>query len=110
MPRAFNSLFPRNKFAKRHYEAIATAIQEARRRVEAGDNNHDPIANVVDELLVGCSGVITACSSVIGSGVLASLVRMSGRGRNETHNIRAKQKSAPIADFFLTKLVLESRS
>ena len=24
------------KFAKRHYEAIATAIQEARRRVEAG--------------------------------------------------------------------------
>ena len=37
------------KFAKRHYEAIATAIQEARRRVEAGENNHDPIANVVDE-------------------------------------------------------------
>jgi hypothetical protein len=24
----------RNKFAKRHYEAIATAIQEARRKVE----------------------------------------------------------------------------
>ena len=35
------------KFAKRHYEAIATAIQEA---LEAGENNHDPIANVVDEL------------------------------------------------------------
>jgi len=27
---------------------------------------------------------------------------------NETHNIRALKKSAPIADFFLTKLVLES--
>ena len=50
MAQATNSLSPRNKFAKRHYEAIATAIQEARRRVEDGDNNHDPIANVVDEL------------------------------------------------------------
>ena len=40
----------RNRFAKRHYEAIATAIQEARRRASDGDNNHDPIANVVDEL------------------------------------------------------------
>ena len=26
-------------FQKRHYEAIATAIQEARRRAEDGDNN-----------------------------------------------------------------------
>ena len=26
----------RNRFAKRHYEAIATAIQEARRRIEYG--------------------------------------------------------------------------
>jgi hypothetical protein len=40
----------RNRFAKRHYEAIATAIQEARRRASDGDNNHDPITNVVDEL------------------------------------------------------------
>ena len=37
----------RNRFAKRHYEAIATAIQEARRRAN-GSNN--PIAVVVDEL------------------------------------------------------------
>lgn len=48
MAKANRSLSPR--FAKRHYEAIATAIQEARRRVEDGDNSHDPIANVVDEL------------------------------------------------------------
>jgi hypothetical protein len=41
----------RNRFAKRHYEAIATAIQEARRRASDGDNNHDySITNVVDEL------------------------------------------------------------
>jgi hypothetical protein len=31
MPRAINSLFPRTKFAKRHYEAIALAMQDARR-------------------------------------------------------------------------------
>jgi hypothetical protein len=37
----------RNKFAKRHYEAIATALQEARRRV---NGSNDPIAVVVDEL------------------------------------------------------------
>jgi hypothetical protein len=29
MPRAFNSLSPRTKFAKRHYEAIAQAMQHA---------------------------------------------------------------------------------
>jgi hypothetical protein len=45
-----NHSLSRNRFAKRHYEAIATAIQEARRRVADGENNHDPIANVVDEL------------------------------------------------------------
>jgi hypothetical protein len=37
----------RNKFAKRHYEAIATAIQEARRSV---NDSNDPIAVVVEEL------------------------------------------------------------
>jgi hypothetical protein len=37
----------RNRFAKRHYEAIATAIQEARRRA---NGSNDPIAVVVDEL------------------------------------------------------------
>ena len=34
-------------FAKRHYEAIATAIQEARRKA---NGSNDPIAVVVDEL------------------------------------------------------------
>jgi hypothetical protein len=47
MAKAFNSLSSRNKFAKRHYEAIATAIQEASRRV---NGSNDPIAVVVDEL------------------------------------------------------------
>jgi hypothetical protein len=37
----------RNKFAKRHYEAIAKAMQEARRRA---NGSNDPIAVVVDEL------------------------------------------------------------
>jgi len=30
MPRATHTLLPRNRFAKRHYEAIALAIQDAR--------------------------------------------------------------------------------
>jgi hypothetical protein len=46
MPRAINSL-SRNKFCKRHYEAIALAMQDARRRV---NGSNDPIAVVVDEL------------------------------------------------------------
>jgi hypothetical protein len=53
MAQATNSLSPRNKFAKRHYEAIATAIQEARRRAN-GSNN--PIAVVIDELADVFSG------------------------------------------------------
>jgi hypothetical protein len=35
MPRAFNSLSPRTKFAKRHYEAIALAMQDARFRLRS---------------------------------------------------------------------------
>jgi hypothetical protein len=34
MPRAINSLSSRNKFAKRHYEAIALAMQEVGRSIE----------------------------------------------------------------------------
>jgi hypothetical protein len=49
MAQANGSLSFRNKFAKRHYEAIATAIQEARRRIEHEGYN-DGIAVVVDEL------------------------------------------------------------
>ena len=47
MRKAFNSLSSRNKFAKRHYEAIAQAMQDARRRA---NGSNDPIAVVVDEL------------------------------------------------------------
>jgi hypothetical protein len=44
MPRAFNSLSSRNKFAKRHYEAIATAMQHACPVVLLGrSSNADPI-------------------------------------------------------------------
>jgi hypothetical protein len=35
MPRAFNSLSSRNKFAKRHSEAIALAMQDARFRLRS---------------------------------------------------------------------------
>jgi hypothetical protein len=41
MAQATNSLSPRNRFAKRHYEAIATAIQEARKLVD--HNGYDNI-------------------------------------------------------------------
>jgi hypothetical protein len=34
MPRASNSLSSRDKFAKRHYEAIALAMQEVGRSIE----------------------------------------------------------------------------
>ena len=37
----------RNKFAKRHYECIALAMQEARRSV---NGSNDPIAVVIEEL------------------------------------------------------------
>jgi len=36
MPRATHTLLPRNRFAKRHYEAIAQAMQDARFRLRAG--------------------------------------------------------------------------
>ena len=52
MPRAFNSLSSRNKFAKRHYEAIALAIQDARFHSLAKDEftATDAINAVIAEL------------------------------------------------------------
>jgi hypothetical protein len=47
MPRAFNSLSSRTKFAKRHYEAIALAMQVARRSV---NGSNDPIVVVIEKL------------------------------------------------------------
>ena len=42
MPRAFNSLSSRNKLAKRHYEAIAQAMQEAMRYARGLDDDLAP--------------------------------------------------------------------
>ena len=52
MPRAFNSLSSRNKFAKRHYEAIALAMQEAMRYARDLDDDLAPgaIQIAIDEL------------------------------------------------------------
>ena len=49
MPRAFNSLSSRNKFAKRHYEAIATAMQEAMRVASMPGDVHC-VRMVIEEL------------------------------------------------------------
>ena len=49
MPRAFNSLSSRNKFAKRHYEAIALAMQEAMRVAIMPGDVHC-VRMVIDEL------------------------------------------------------------
>jgi hypothetical protein len=73
----------RNRFAKRHYEAIATAIQEARRRT---NGSNDPIAVVVDELADAFASD-NACSNVTGSCVRASQEQMSGRGANNDGDI-----------------------
>jgi hypothetical protein len=52
MPRAFHSLSTRNKFAKRHYEAIATAMQEAMRYARDLDDDLAPgaIQAAIEEL------------------------------------------------------------
>ena len=49
MPRAINSLSSRNKFAKRHYEAIALAMQEAMRVAIMPGDVHC-VRMVIDEL------------------------------------------------------------
>ena len=43
MPRAINSLSSRTKFAKRHYEAIALAMQHACPLAPRDSSNADPI-------------------------------------------------------------------
>ena len=93
MAQANSSLSPRNKFAKRHYEAIATAIQEARRRAKDGDNHHDPIVNVVDELC-WLFRSDNGCLSGIGSAELVTLARMSEPEIKETHNKSSNQNPA----------------
>jgi hypothetical protein len=46
---ADRSLFPRNKFAKRHYEAIAQAMQEAKRTAQ-NDQDFKGVLYAVNEL------------------------------------------------------------
>ena len=82
MPRATHTLLPRNKFAKRHYEAIALALQEARRSV---NGSNDPITVVIEELADVFARDNGMFSSVNGSSAPASLVRMCGRGLMEGH-------------------------
>jgi hypothetical protein len=58
MPRAFNSLSSRNKFAKRHYEAIALAIQEARSHIRCdGTEQMDCVVNILADLFAGDNGM-----------------------------------------------------
>ena len=58
MPRAINSLSSRNKFAKRHYEAIALAMQEALLYAECKDNQTlvDGVQLAIKELASTFSG------------------------------------------------------
>jgi len=50
MPRAFNSLSSRNKFAKRHYEAIALAMQDAIEHRATQSEHVEGMYRVVREL------------------------------------------------------------
>ena len=50
MPRAFNSLSSRNKFAKRHYEAIALAMQDAIKHRATQSEHVEGMYRVVHEL------------------------------------------------------------
>jgi hypothetical protein len=68
MAEALNILSRNNKFAKRHYEAVALAMQDARRLP----------ANDQWQCVVNCLYLrrITAISSVIGSSARVSQGRM----------------------------------
>ena len=52
MPKAVHTLLPRSRFAKRHYETIATAMQEAMRYARGIDGDLAPgaIQIAIDEL------------------------------------------------------------
>jgi hypothetical protein len=58
MPRAFNSLSSRNKFAKRHYEAIALAMQDARMHIRCnGIEQMECVVNILADLFAGDNGM-----------------------------------------------------
>ncbi len=76
MPRAFNSLFPRNKFAKRRYEAIVLAMQDARFHLRA--SALDQWQCIVNCLLTISLSIMDS-SSASGSSVRVSPGRTCGR-------------------------------
>jgi len=57
MPRAFNSLSSRNKFAKRHYEAIALAMQHASTIGNPAKRNQwESVRNELADMFAGDNG------------------------------------------------------
>ena len=59
MPRAFNSLSSRNKFAKRHYEAIALAMQSAHVIGNPAKRNQwESVRNELADMFAGDNGQI----------------------------------------------------
>jgi hypothetical protein len=57
MPRAFNSLSSRNKFAKRHYEAIALAMQSAHVIGNPAKRNQwESVRNELADMFAGDNG------------------------------------------------------
>jgi hypothetical protein len=58
MPRATHILLPRNRFAKRHYEAIALAIQDARMHIRCnGIEQMECVVNCLADLFAGDNGM-----------------------------------------------------
>jgi len=57
MPRAFNSLSSRNKFAKRHYEAIALAMPHASTHGDPAERNQwESVRNELADLFARDNG------------------------------------------------------
>jgi hypothetical protein len=57
MAQANHSLSPRNKFAKRHYEAIAQAMQEVRMHVRSTPQDQiECVVKILADLFAGDNG------------------------------------------------------
>ena len=57
MPRATHTLLPRNRFAKRHYEAIATVMQECRMHIRCdGIEQMECVVKYLADLFAGDNG------------------------------------------------------
>jgi hypothetical protein len=83
MPRAINSLSSRNKFAKRHYEAIALAMQDARLHVRCnGVEQMQCVVNILADLFAGDNGMFKR-DRFISACVPGANVKARNRGRND---------------------------